>query len=304
MTEKEKMLAGMVYDATDPVLLSELSTTKDVIHQLNSLPPSETHRIREILRNLLGNVGDDNFNINLPFRCDYGKQISVGKCFFANFNLTILDEAHVHIGDDCFFGPNVSIYTACHSTDPDERKTRQEWALPVNIRDIIEPAEGGELPMTSTKTYRQKVLDFLIENTDNAVLKKTQNLEQLDGDDFLELERILWQELGTREDYDSFVGNAPFSGNVAAFIRKMANFDYSVAIQKFQEFIHTEELNSQQMEYLRSILAYVSEYGDIVAEELSRTQPFDQFQWLRIFGDKTALVVEYIRNLHKVITAA
>lgn len=174
----------------------------------------------------------------------------------------------------------------------------------VNIRDIIEPAEGGELPMTSTKTYRQKVLDFLIENTDNAVLKKIQNLEQLDGNDFLELERILWQELGTREDYDSCVGNAPFSGNVAAFIRKMANFDYSVAIQKFQEFIHTEELNSQQMEYLRSILAYVSEYGDIVAEELSRTQPFDQFQWLRIFGDKTALVVEYIRNLHKVITAA
>lgn len=46
MTEKEKMLAGMVYDATDPVLLSELSTTKDVIHQLNSLPPSETHRIQ------------------------------------------------------------------------------------------------------------------------------------------------------------------------------------------------------------------------------------------------------------------
>lgn len=137
MTEKEKMLAGMVYDATDPVLLSELSTTKDVIHQLNSLPPSETHRIREILRNLLGNVGDDNFNINLPFRCDYGKQISVGKCFFANFNLTILDEAHVHIGDDCFFGPNVSIYTACHSTDPDERKTRQEWALPVNIGNNV-----------------------------------------------------------------------------------------------------------------------------------------------------------------------
>ena len=61
--------------------------------------------------------------INQPFRCDYGKQISIGKRFFANFNFTVLDEACVTIGDDCFIGPNVSIYTACHSTDPVERNS-------------------------------------------------------------------------------------------------------------------------------------------------------------------------------------
>lgn len=54
--------------------------------------------------------------------------------FFANFNLVVLDEATVTIGDDdVFIGPNVSIYTACHSTDPEERNTRQEWAKPVSI---------------------------------------------------------------------------------------------------------------------------------------------------------------------------
>lgn len=52
---------------------------------------------------------------------------------FANFNWVVLDEALVTIGDDCFIGPNVSIYTACHSTDPVERNTRQEWAKPVTI---------------------------------------------------------------------------------------------------------------------------------------------------------------------------
>ena len=60
-------------------------------------------------------------------------EISIGKRFFANFNFTVLDEARVTIGDDCFIGPNVSIYTACHSTDPMERNSRQEWAKPVSI---------------------------------------------------------------------------------------------------------------------------------------------------------------------------
>ena len=86
-----------------------------------------------MLLSLLGHVADDKVFINQPFYCDYGKQISVGRRFFANFNLTILDEAPVTFGDDCFIGPNVSIYTACHSTDPVERNSRREWALPVTI---------------------------------------------------------------------------------------------------------------------------------------------------------------------------
>ena len=133
MTEKEKMLAGEVYSAVDPELIRELNETREVIHDYNALRPSETRRMKEILKALLGHVGDDDILVNQPFRCDYGKQISVGKRFFANFNFTVLDEARVTIGDDCFVGPNVSIYTACHSTDPVERNSRQEWAKPVSI---------------------------------------------------------------------------------------------------------------------------------------------------------------------------
>ena len=112
MTEKEKMLAGLPYSAVDEQLLKELNECKDVVHRYNAL-------------------------INQPFYCDYGKHISVGKRFFANFNFTVLDEAMVTIGDDCFIGPNVGIYTACHSTDPVERNTRREWALPVTIGDNV-----------------------------------------------------------------------------------------------------------------------------------------------------------------------
>ncbi len=109
MTEKEKMLSGEVYSAVAPELLEELMETREMLYEYNSLHPSETRRMKEILKGLLGYVADDEFLINQPFRCDYGKQISIGKRFFANFNFTVLDEARVTIGDDCFIGPNVTI---------------------------------------------------------------------------------------------------------------------------------------------------------------------------------------------------
>ena len=131
------MLAGEIYSAVDSQLLEELAAARDVIHDYNLLRPSENQKKLELLKGLLGHIGDDSIIINQPFRCDYGKQISVGKRFFANFNFTVLDEAQVTIGDDCFIGPNVSIYTACHSIDPEERNSRREWAEPVTIGDNV-----------------------------------------------------------------------------------------------------------------------------------------------------------------------
>ena len=137
MSEKEKMLSGELYSAIDAQLLEELNAVKDIIWEYNTLRPSDSTRRLQILKSLLGRIGDDNIIINQPFYCDYGKQIRVGKHFFANFNFTVLDEANVTIGDDCFIGPNVSIYTACHSTDPVERNSRREWALPVSIGNNV-----------------------------------------------------------------------------------------------------------------------------------------------------------------------
>ena len=137
MTEKEKMLSGRVYNAADPFLLEELAQARLLVRRYNDLQPSETGKMTEILHELLGGMADDEAIINQTFRCDYGKQIRIGKRFFANFGFTVLDEAPVTIGDDCFIGPNVSIYTACHSTDPVERNSRREWALPVSIGNNV-----------------------------------------------------------------------------------------------------------------------------------------------------------------------
>lgn len=133
MTEKEKMLAGKDYSAIDQDLVAELNAVREIIYDYNMLRPSAHAEKLSLLKRLFGHIADDNILVNQPFYCDYGKQISVGRRFFANFNLVVLDEAPVTIGDDCFIGPNVSIYTACHSTDPVERNSRREWALPVTI---------------------------------------------------------------------------------------------------------------------------------------------------------------------------
>lgn len=137
MTNKEKMLAGGVYSAVDAELLRELDAVKEIVHDYNLLRPGDAEGKLRVLKGLLGHIADDEIIINQPFYCDYGRQISVGRRFFANFSFTVLDEAPVTIGDDCFIGPNVSIYTACHSTDPVERNTRNEWARPVTIGNNV-----------------------------------------------------------------------------------------------------------------------------------------------------------------------
>lgn len=130
------MVSGEIYDATDPMLIERLQHTRSRLHTYNNLPPDAVGQQEDLLRSLLGHIGPD-FHFNQPFRCDYGSNINIGDNFFANFNLTILDEAPVTIGNHVFIGPNVSIYTACHPLQADQRNTRVEWAEPVTIGDNV-----------------------------------------------------------------------------------------------------------------------------------------------------------------------
>lgn len=127
----QKMIAGEIYPAVDPILLEQLELTRLKIWELNGLKPDDKRKA-QIIRDLFGSTGQK-FHINLPFHCDYGCNIHIGENFFANFNLTILDEASVTIGDNVLIGPNVSIYTACHPLNAEHRRTGDEWAEPVTI---------------------------------------------------------------------------------------------------------------------------------------------------------------------------
>ncbi len=131
----QKMIAGDIYPAIDPILIEQLEATRLQIWELNSLKPDDKRK-DDIIRELFGSTGQ-RFQINLPFRCDYGCNIYIGENFFANFNLTILDEAPVIIGDNVLIGPNVSIYTACHPLNREHRRTGDEWAEPVRIGNDV-----------------------------------------------------------------------------------------------------------------------------------------------------------------------
>lgn len=136
MTEWEKMLAGEPYDAMNQCFTERLNDTKLKIYEFNNMRPDDTEARTKLLRGLLGGTGK-RLIVNQPFRCDYGCNIFVGEDFFANFNLTILDEARVTIGDNVFIGPNVGIYTACHPLAPAERARWVQWAKPVTIGNDV-----------------------------------------------------------------------------------------------------------------------------------------------------------------------
>ncbi len=132
----DEMLSGREYYALHPALTSLLTLTRDKIRDFNDIRPTDIASLEKALRDILGSCGK-NPTVNQPFRCDYGANIHIGDNFFANFNLTILDEGKVTIGDNVFIGPNVSIYTACHPLDPKRRNEGYEWSEPVTIGNNV-----------------------------------------------------------------------------------------------------------------------------------------------------------------------
>lgn len=145
MTEKEKMLAGLLYDANnDRNLIKERLVCKDKIFNYNRLRPSDLMFRKTLLLEILGKTGE-NFIIEQPFYCDYGYNISVGENFYSNFNLVILDEATVTIGDNVFIAPNVGIYTSSHPLDAEQRNLGLETAYPVRIGNNVWIGAGVQI---------------------------------------------------------------------------------------------------------------------------------------------------------------
>ena len=137
MTEKEKMLTGMIYDANnDPQLIADRMECKQMCRDYNGLDPKDMVARTELLRKLLGHVEGD-LLIEQPFYCDYGCNISVGKNFYSNFNLVILDGAKVTFGDNVFVAPNCAFYTAGHPINADERNKGLEYAKPITVGNDV-----------------------------------------------------------------------------------------------------------------------------------------------------------------------
>ena len=168
----------------------------------------------------------------------------------------------------------------------------------VDIEDTISD-EGTIDGITPRVTYKQSVLDFLSQNRNLPVLQKIYDMEQLTKADVDELERILWQELGSKEDYNRFTSGMPCGSNVAIFIRSILGVDRKNAVRMFSEFISGNELNADQEDFLMTIISYVCENGDITKEIVVNEAPFDER--LAVFSPYMLPLAKYIDTIHSVI---
>jgi maltose O-acetyltransferase len=131
-TEKEKMLAGELYDAREAHLSAERRRARNLCNMLNESRDEEQDLRGRIIRELFRSAGEAVW-IEPPFYCDYGTNISLGDNVFFNFNCVVLDPAPVTIGSNVVFGPAVQIYTATHPLSAAQRRRSLEFARPVEI---------------------------------------------------------------------------------------------------------------------------------------------------------------------------
>ncbi|MFS4085864.1 sugar O-acetyltransferase [Aerococcus urinaeequi] len=136
-SEKDKMLAGKIYDANyDQELVAARVDAKELCYDFNHARPSEEAKRQGIIRQLLGKTGNQ-FEITGPFYCDYGFNIEIGENFYANHNLVILDGAKVAFGDNVFVAPDCGFYTAGHPLDADRRNKGLEYAEPITVGNNV-----------------------------------------------------------------------------------------------------------------------------------------------------------------------
>jgi maltose O-acetyltransferase len=154
-TEREKMLAGELYDPMDPELVAGRVRARDLCQDLNATREAEQDRRREILRQLFG-AGGDTVWMQPPFFCDYGANITLGTRVFFNFNCVVLDVCPVTIGDFTLFGPGVQILTPLHPVDAAQRR-REEFGKPISIGSDVWVG-GGALILAGVRIGARSII--------------------------------------------------------------------------------------------------------------------------------------------------
>lgn len=135
-SERQKMLAGELYLASDPELTKLRDRARQITRAYNSTIETERDMRRTLMNRLLGQM-PPKIEIEPPFRCDYGTNIYIGQNFYANFGCIMLDCAEIRIGENVLLAPNVQLYAAHHPLDRETRLSGAELASPITIGDNV-----------------------------------------------------------------------------------------------------------------------------------------------------------------------
>lgn len=142
---RKRMNTGLIYDPGDPEIMAEQTGCLGALYEFNHTRPEEKERRAALLKVLLGSVGEGCY-IEPPFHANWaGKHVHFGKYVYANFNLTIVDDGNVYVGDHVMFGPNVTISTAGHPVEPELRKKGWQFNMDIHIGSNVWIGAGAIL---------------------------------------------------------------------------------------------------------------------------------------------------------------
>lgn len=133
MGMKEKLHTGELYLPGDAEIMKEQGKCQERLYDFNQTRPSEGEKREALLKEMFAEIGQDCY-IEPPFHANFGgKHVHFGKNIYANYNLTVVDDTHIYVGDYTMFGPNVTIATAGHPILPQLREKAYQYNMPVHI---------------------------------------------------------------------------------------------------------------------------------------------------------------------------
>ncbi|MEE1066026.1 MAG: sugar O-acetyltransferase [Acutalibacteraceae bacterium] len=133
MTNREKLHSGQIYYPSDEEIMKEQLLCVEKLYDFNMTRPLEQEKRTAMLKEMFAEIGDDCY-IEPPLHANWGgKHVHFGKSVYANFNLTLVDDTHIYVGDYTLIGPNVTIATAGHPIDPDLREKAYQFNRSVKI---------------------------------------------------------------------------------------------------------------------------------------------------------------------------
>jgi type I restriction enzyme R subunit len=171
-----------------------------------------------------------------------------------------------------------------------------ESIIYLDIGDEIKAGDPVDVGI-EFRSYRQKVIDFLQENWSLPVVEKIHKLEPLTEADMGELEDILWHKLGSKTDYDG----EDYAGSLAGFVRSLVGLDQAAVNEKFGQYLTGTVFNSNQQEFVKMVINYVRENGEITRSDLVNSYPFRFLQPVQLFGDKMPILLSVIAELEKLL---
>lgn len=175
----------------------------------------------------------------------------------------------------------------------------------LNIEDEIEPKSNPENEV-DYRTYRERVIDYLLKHSDTPAVRKLANLEPLKKKDVDELERVLYKELGTIEDFREAKKADNYEGSLAGFLRTLIGLKVETIQEKFAAFLNENTFNAKQHEFLDSVVNYIQQNGEITCEDLANKSPFDAMTYQDDFDDRMPelmSIFKFIRETFEPIAA-